>query len=58
MLIFSGLLSVLFGLCVFAWPGATAMNLVWLIGIYAFAAGVLCVGLALRWTKHRRVLPG
>lgn len=52
MLILSGILSILFGLCVFVWPGATAISLVWLIGLYAFAAGVLCVGLAFRLKKH------
>ncbi len=52
LLIFSGLISILFGACVFFWPGATAISLVWLIGVYAFAVGMLCVGLAFRLKKH------
>lgn len=52
LLIFSGAMSVLFGLCVFFWPGASALTLLWLIGAYAIVAGALCVALALRLRKH------
>ena len=52
MLMFEGLLSVLFGLCIFLWPKATALTLVWLIGFYAVLGGIFCVFLALRLKKH------
>ena len=44
----SGILSILFGLLLFAFPGAGALTVVWLIGAYALLFGVLLVGLALR----------
>lgn len=52
LLILSGLLSVAFGLCIFLWPGAGAISLIWLIGAYAIAAGILCVGLSFRLRRH------
>jgi uncharacterized membrane protein HdeD (DUF308 family) len=54
LLIFSGAMSVIFGLCVFVWPGASAISLIWLIGAYAIVVGVLCIGLAFRLKKHHR----
>jgi uncharacterized membrane protein HdeD (DUF308 family) len=39
-MILNGLLSVLLGVVLFAFPVAGAVGLVWLIGIYAIAAGV------------------
>jgi uncharacterized membrane protein HdeD (DUF308 family) len=39
---------VLFGLAVLVAPGAGALALVWAIGAYAIAAGVLMAGFALR----------
>ena len=47
-LIGSGLLSVLFGLAILMAPGAGAIALVWVIGVYSIAFGCLLVGLALR----------
>jgi uncharacterized membrane protein HdeD (DUF308 family) len=47
-LILSGAISVLFGLAVLFAPGAGALALVWAIGAYAIAAGVLMAGFALR----------
>jgi uncharacterized membrane protein HdeD (DUF308 family) len=55
LLVFSGLLSVAFGLCVLIWPGAGALSLIWLIAAYAIVAGVLCVGLSFRLKKHQAV---
>jgi len=52
LLVLSGLLSVGFGLCIFVWPGASAISLVWLIAAYAIAAGVLCILLSFRLRKH------
>ena len=44
----TGVLSVVFGLLLIIFPGAGALTVVWLIGIYALVFGVLLVGLALR----------
>jgi uncharacterized membrane protein HdeD (DUF308 family) len=52
-LILAGVLSVLFGIIVIAAPGAGALALVWVIGIYSIAFGILLVGLSLRLRKHR-----
>ena len=54
LLILAGLLSVLFGLAVLVAPGAGAVALVWLIGAYAIAFGILMVALSLRLRRHRR----
>ncbi|MBN8919795.1 MAG: HdeD family acid-resistance protein [Rhizobiales bacterium] len=53
-LILSGALSVLFGLAVLAMPGAGALALVWLIGAYAIADGIIfsMLGLKLKGHKH------
>jgi uncharacterized membrane protein HdeD (DUF308 family) len=51
-LILSGVISVLFGVGVLLMPGAGALALVWLIGIYAIIAGALYIGLAFRLKKH------
>ncbi|SRR5258708_4537989 len=55
VLILNGLLSILFGACVLIAPGAGALAVVWLIGAYSIAAGVLMMGLAFRLRRH---LPG
>jgi len=47
-LIVAGALSVLFGVFLFAWPGAGVLALVWLIGAFAIAAGIMFVILGLR----------
>jgi uncharacterized membrane protein HdeD (DUF308 family) len=52
LLILSGAVSVLFGLAVMLRPGAGALALVWVIGMYAIIAGVLYIGLAFRLKKH------
>ena len=36
----SGIAGILFGVLAFLWPGATALTLAWLIGIYAVIFGV------------------
>jgi uncharacterized membrane protein HdeD (DUF308 family) len=48
LLIVAGALSVVFGLILIIWPGSGAIGLVWLIGIYAIAFGIVLLGLALR----------
>ncbi len=51
-LILAGALSIIFGVLVFAAPGAGALALVWLIGTYAILFGILLIGLSLRLRKH------
>jgi uncharacterized membrane protein HdeD (DUF308 family) len=53
LLILSGALSVLFGLALLIAPGAGALALIWLIGAYAIAFGVLLVMLSFRLKKHQ-----
>ncbi len=53
MLILSGVLSVLFGVCMMLAPGAGALALVWVIGIYSVVLGVMFVALAFRLKKHK-----
>jgi uncharacterized membrane protein HdeD (DUF308 family) len=59
LLMLAGVISVLFGVLVFARPGAGALAVVWLIGFYAIVIGVERIGLSFRlrdWQKHP--LPG
>lgn len=61
LLVASGLLSVLFGLVMIVFPGAGALAMVWMIGIYAIVFGGLLIGLGMelrRWGRsHERELP-
>ena len=54
--ILSGILSVLFGVILVARPGAGALAMIWIIGAYALAFGVLLIFLALRIRKLGRAL--
>jgi uncharacterized membrane protein HdeD (DUF308 family) len=45
LLILSGVLSVLFGVAMLISPGAGALAVIWLIGAYAIAFGVLLLSL-------------
>jgi uncharacterized membrane protein HdeD (DUF308 family) len=47
-LILAGALSVLFGFLLFANPAAGALAVVWIIGGYAVAFGILLVALSFR----------
>jgi uncharacterized membrane protein HdeD (DUF308 family) len=51
-LILGGIVSVLFGVGVMMAPGAGALALLWVIGIYAVFLGVIFVALAFRLRKH------
>jgi uncharacterized membrane protein HdeD (DUF308 family) len=55
LLALGGTLSVLFGLALVINPGAGALAMVWLIGAYALAFGVLLIALAFRLRRlvHR-----
>jgi uncharacterized membrane protein HdeD (DUF308 family) len=55
MLIFGGALSVLFGLAAVIAPGAGALALLWLIGIYAILSGAMLIAFALRLRKVRNL---
>lgn len=48
LLILGGLASVAFGVLLMARPGAGALTVLWLIGAYAFAFGILMVMLAFK----------
>jgi uncharacterized membrane protein HdeD (DUF308 family) len=45
----AGVVSILFGIVLFARPGEGALALVWVIGVFAIARGALLVMLALRF---------
>ena len=47
-LILAGILSVLFGIALFAQPGAGTLAVLWMIGIYAVAFGLICIILAFK----------
>jgi uncharacterized membrane protein HdeD (DUF308 family) len=48
LLALSGIISVLFGFLVFAFPTAGAVGIAWVLGIYAVAAGMVLVALGVR----------
>jgi uncharacterized membrane protein HdeD (DUF308 family) len=48
LLALSGIMSALFGVLVLAFPGAGAVAIAWLLGIYAAAAGIVLVALGVR----------
>jgi uncharacterized membrane protein HdeD (DUF308 family) len=51
VLVLAGVVSIVFGVLVFLFPGAGALALVWLISVYAIASGVLL--LAAAWRLRR-----
>jgi uncharacterized membrane protein HdeD (DUF308 family) len=54
LLALSGVLSIAFGVIMFAQPGAGALAVVWLIGWFAILAGCVYIGLAFQLKKHKR----
>ena len=52
MLILHGAITVLFGVLLMAMPGPGALALIWVIGAYAIAGGILLTVLAFRLKKH------
>ncbi len=41
LMMLAGIASIVFGVIVFAWPGATALAIIWVIGIHAIIFGVI-----------------
>lgn len=54
LLAFCGVFSILFGVALFAFPGAGALALLWLIGTQAILVGAFLAGLGLRLRSWRR----
>lgn len=52
LMILSGALSVVFGVLMILNPGAGAMAVLWIIGVFAVAYGILLVVLAFKLKKH------
>ncbi|MGZ5685846.1 MAG: HdeD family acid-resistance protein [Usitatibacter sp.] len=48
MLVLAGLVSIVFGALVLAFPGAGALAMVWMVSFYATLTGVLLLALAIR----------
>jgi uncharacterized membrane protein HdeD (DUF308 family) len=48
LMIFNGILSVIFGVLAFVYPQATALSILWLIAIYAIMLGIGFVALGFR----------
>ena len=51
--LFRGLTAIVFSILAFAWPGATALTLAWLIGIYAVLFGLSEIGSSLLSRRRR-----
>jgi uncharacterized membrane protein HdeD (DUF308 family) len=51
----SGALSLLFGLMVVAFPGAGAIGIAWILGVYAAAAGIVLITLGVRLRSYALV---
>jgi uncharacterized membrane protein HdeD (DUF308 family) len=58
MLVLSGIVSIIFGVLVFFFPGAGALALVWLISFYAIVTGALLLALGVRARRGARGRPG
>jgi uncharacterized membrane protein HdeD (DUF308 family) len=52
LLILSGVLSVVFGVFMIANPGAGAIAVLWLIGVFSVAYGALLIFLAFKLKRH------
>jgi uncharacterized membrane protein HdeD (DUF308 family) len=48
LLVLSGLMSVAFGVLVFAFPGVGAVGIAWVLGAYAMAGGIVLIALGVR----------
>lgn len=54
MLALAGVLSIAFGVLLFAYPSSGAIAVVWLVATYAIIFGVLLVGLGMKLHRLRR----
>jgi uncharacterized membrane protein HdeD (DUF308 family) len=54
LLALNGILSIAFGLLLFIRPGEGALAVIWLIGVYAIAIGILLAVLAFRVKAHKQ----
>ena len=45
--IVGGIIGIVFGLLAFTWPGATAMAIVWMVGLFAILFSIQLIGLGL-----------
>jgi len=52
LLVLNGVLSVAFGVVIALFPGAGLVTLMWLVGFYAIAFGVILIALAFRLRSH------
>lgn len=52
MLALSGIMSLVFGILVFAFPGAGAVGIAWVLGTYSAAAGLVLIMLGVRLRSH------
>ena len=48
MLALSGIMSVIFGVLVFAFPGAGVVGIAWILGAYSAAGGIILIMLGVR----------
>jgi len=48
LLALSGIMSIIFGVLVFAFPGAGAVGIAWILGAYSAAAGIILIMLGVR----------
>jgi uncharacterized membrane protein HdeD (DUF308 family) len=51
--ILTGIVSIVFAVLLMIFPGAGILGLVWLLGVYAIAFGVLLIALGIRFRLHR-----
>jgi uncharacterized membrane protein HdeD (DUF308 family) len=58
LMILSGLASILFGIIVLMRPGAGAVAIAWIIGIYAFLFGLISIFLGLRLKGLKKAVEG
>jgi uncharacterized membrane protein HdeD (DUF308 family) len=56
MLVFSGILSTIFGMVLMIFPAAGAFTIGWMIGMYAILFGAMLLGLGFRLRKHGKAL--
>jgi uncharacterized membrane protein HdeD (DUF308 family) len=52
----AGILNVVFGIVLLAWPASGILALVWLVGIFTLAGGLTLIFLAFRVRQGQRAL--